>query len=394
MIKDSNTYNINYSKRNMLLVCVIVTHTLILSAQEAIANYGNFKIHPTAQVGFHIDVINDGTSNNNNGFVGFYNQNDLLNISGLNEMNFEDIEIDVIDDLYVYTSIGVSNDVQFTSGRVITDRNTPTTQFKFLDNNLYTGSSNTNHIDGYAQYSGNFGFVFPIGDDFELKPLEINNNNPTYEFEAALFIEDPNTPSTFPTSFDTTNFEPSLDIISNTEFWYFKGIGNVDVTLNWTSTSNVNLLASTINDLRITAWNPTLQQWINLGNSNVTGDLNNGSITTQITDSENYSIYTIGSILKAGNEALVYNAITPDGDGHNDTLIIRGIEGLTNNQLSIFNRWGALVYQKDNYDNSFNGISDGRGTVQANQELPSGTYFYILKIDDQEDLKGYFYINR
>lgn len=97
----------------------------------------------------------------------------------------------------------------------------------------------------------------------------------------------------------------------------------------------------------------------------------------------------------------IFNGITPNGDGLNDFFQIEGIENYPQNSLKIFNRWGVLVYEMENYgqgNNVFVGISDGRLTIRKNQELPSGTYFYILTITGenpgQAEYTGYIYINR
>lgn len=50
-------------------------------AQDAFHNYGNTQIHDAGKVGFHIDVINDGEFNDNEGKVGFYSENSLT-VSG------------------------------------------------------------------------------------------------------------------------------------------------------------------------------------------------------------------------------------------------------------------------------------------------------------------------
>jgi len=63
--------------------------------------------------------------------------------------------------------------------------------------------------------------------------------------------------------------------------------------------------------------------------------------------------------------------ITPNGDGNNDSFVIRGIENFPENELIIFNRWGNKVYEAVNYGN------DWRGTWN-NNELPDGTYYYVF----------------
>ena len=98
---------------------------------------------------------------------------------------------------------------------------------------------------------------------------------------------------------------------------------------------------------------------------------------------------------------VVYNAMTPDGDGLNDIFTIAGIECHPDNNVMIFNRWGVKVFETDNYDNNskvFNGYSNGRNTVSADSKLPTGTYYYILKYRDSfngntVEKAGYLYIN-
>lgn len=218
--------------KNLIIIIIIVFFVFAFAkAQTALANYGNLKVHPTGQIGFHIDVINDGTSNNNEGFAGYYNTNNPLNFSGLNQMNFEDFEVDVEDDLNLFTSIGVTDNVAFTNGRIVTPRINPIVRLKFLDDNPYSGQGNNKHIDGYAQFEGDFAFLFPIGDEFEIKPLGIDNYNSSHEYVASYFLENPNTPTTFPSTFNTNSIDPTLEIVSTVEFWYFDGIQDLDLTL-------------------------------------------------------------------------------------------------------------------------------------------------------------------
>lgn len=76
--------------------------------------------------------------------------------------------------------------------------------------------------------------------------------------------------------------------------------------------------------------------------------------------------------------------ITPNGDGLNDAFIIDALlENPTlfkNNQLTIFNRWGDIIFEAQPYQN------DWSGQQQNGQRLPEGTYYYLLKIDLNEGL--------
>jgi gliding motility-associated-like protein len=102
-------------------------------------------------------------------------------------------------------------------------------------------------------------------------------------------------------------------------------------------------------------------------------------------------------------EIVVYNAVSPNNDGVNDIIIINGLECHPDNTVEIYNRWGVLVFETEKYgsnNNYFRGISEGRSTVSQGEELPDGTYFYILKYVDTQDgnsnkqKTGYLYLNR
>ncbi|MEY5001946.1 MAG: hypothetical protein RLZZ211_1982 [Bacteroidota bacterium] len=88
-------------------------------------------------------------------------------------------------------------------------------------------------------------------------------------------------------------------------------------------------------------------------------------------------------------------AFSPDGDGTNDTFVIEGIEYFDENEIIIFNRWGSEVFRMSPYNNSWNGNSQSALNV-GGDELPTGTYFYILdtKTDKYGVIKGYIYLKR
>jgi gliding motility-associated-like protein/uncharacterized repeat protein (TIGR01451 family) len=87
---------------------------------------------------------------------------------------------------------------------------------------------------------------------------------------------------------------------------------------------------------------------------------------------------------------VVPDAFSPNNDNWNDQFLIPGIEKYPGNELQVFNRWGNLVYEKTNYDNSWDGKLDG-----TNTNVPVGTYFYTLKLGDGLPVKkGYIYIAR
>jgi gliding motility-associated-like protein len=85
---------------------------------------------------------------------------------------------------------------------------------------------------------------------------------------------------------------------------------------------------------------------------------------------------------------IIPTLITPNLDGNNDYFIIKGIESFGQTSLTVFNRWGAKVYENDKYDNSWEGVDDNENP------LPEDTYFYILKPEKRKIIKGYVVIRR
>jgi len=79
----------------------------------------------------------------------------------------------------------------------------------------------------------------------------------------------------------------------------------------------------------------------------------------------------------------VYNAVSPNGDGKHDFLEIENIEQYPDNLVTLFNRWGDVVYQVSGYNNadiSFTGKGNG------NSELTSGTYYYSIDLNTDESI--------
>ena len=77
--------------------------------------------------------------------------------------------------------------------------------------------------------------------------------------------------------------------------------------------------------------------------------------------------------------------ISPNNDGMNDSF---NLTGLNVEKLSIFNRYGREVYAKNNYKNEWVGQTDN------DNELPTGTYYYVIEVKGQNAKTGWIYINR
>ena len=84
----------------------------------------------------------------------------------------------------------------------------------------------------------------------------------------------------------------------------------------------------------------------------------------------------------------IKTGFSPNGDGINDVFYIQGLQLYPENELQVFSRWGNLVFTQKGYKNLWSGDWN-------DEELPDGTYFYILSLEEgTEPMKGYLQINR
>ncbi|CAL2055223.1 gliding motility-associated C-terminal domain-containing protein [Tenacibaculum sp. 190524A05c] len=377
------------------LIVILVSSST--SAQTAFKNFGSVQLHDNAQVGFHTDLINDGQFEDNQGFTGFYSDNDVRVVSGLNRPVFNNVEIDAINDLQLNTSLGITNELQFINGKVITPRNDVAVSLDFIKHDFFVGEDDDRHTDGYASVLSTNEFTFPIGDDDRLRPMITPTQNSETYFNGAYFFQNPNTPSTFSNPFTTTEKEVILKNISSYEFWDLDGSAETTVTLTWDSFSDVETISPLLQFLRVVGWSKAENKWINLGGVDIQGDLTEGRITSLTFTPDNYEVITIGSVFSDveldGSDNYL---ISPNDDGSNDTLVFEGLELFEKNELIVFNRWGNIVYKKENYDNNWAALSNGRATIKAENKLPVGTYFYTLKFGNSElnqQKTGWVYIN-
>ena len=80
----------------------------------------------------------------------------------------------------------------------------------------------------------------------------------------------------------------------------------------------------------------------------------------------------------SAHDLFVSNAITPDGDGQNDHLVVISEE---KHPLTIYDRSGAAVYSSTSYANDWSG-----------EHLSSGVYFYDLELSSETHCKGWVHL--
>lgn len=94
---------------------------------------------------------------------------------------------------------------------------------------------------------------------------------------------------------------------------------------------------------------------------------------------------------------VVYNHFTPNEDGFNDGFYIDGLRDIFKNfKLEIYNRWGTLVWTGDNNTPDWDGYAN-KGILFSKKQLPAGTYYYILYLNEPEfekPMTGWVFLNK
>jgi len=86
--------------------------------------------------------------------------------------------------------------------------------------------------------------------------------------------------------------------------------------------------------------------------------------------------------------------LTPNGDSHNEYFTVSGIEDCDFKiDVKIVNRWGAIIFQSNNYQNDWNAFIHKSSVGPAGQ-VPSGTYYYVVTLIDsgKAPITGLMYI--
>jgi gliding motility-associated-like protein len=76
------------------------------------------------------------------------------------------------------------------------------------------------------------------------------------------------------------------------------------------------------------------------------------------------------------------NVFSPNEDNENDVFTIRFLFDRPKKELTVYNRWGLVVYESTSYTNNW----DGKHT--NGNLLAEGVYFYVLDIGEKENKTG------
>ncbi len=169
------------------------------------------------------------------------------------------------------------------------------------------------------------------------------------------------------------------------------GSGAAPSTINMSST-NVSCFNAANGTATVNAnggQQPYTYLWSNGSTEPEISDLVAGEYSLIVTDNKGCLAYAKAKLI----QPLVLempSGFSPNLDGSNDYFVIKGVEAYPRNEITVFNRWGNIVYQKANYSNEWEGKNQG------GEPLPDATYFVVFTAFGNEDitLKGYVDLRR
>lgn len=145
---------------------------------------------------------------------------------------------------------------------------------------------------------------------------------------------------------------------------------------------SIQIMATVTNDSTF-SWSPvynmtgdtTLTPWVS-PNSTVTYTLY--AISVNGCEAESELTVEVNQIL----EQTINNFLSPNGDGKNDFWTMSKPSLISGCNVSIFDRWGKLIWESNAYNNQWDG-KNSKGT-----EMPDGTYFYKITCEGEDEING------
>ncbi|MDR0228540.1 MAG: gliding motility-associated C-terminal domain-containing protein [Flavobacteriaceae bacterium] len=391
---------------------LVASSLFTVGAMAQTVNKGEMYISPQAVFASHYTFENkDEGSFKNNGL--FYAYADIVNngaffdfkgktpqgktilssdkiqtIGGKSLIAFNDLELNNTrseEAFAIQNAVSAAGEVTFKNG--VAKVYEKEGSFSFLANAKAVGANDNSHIEGTVEKEGNKEFTFPIGDQGMYRYAAISSPKGAKDvYESRYRTKDEQ-------FFKTRNVKSGvIEQLNESEYWVVdhgsNNTGDIILTLPWDERTTPNeLLTDAEKNLHIVRWDEKQQLWVDEGGI---VDLSTKTITTPTTV-KGYGFFTFATVKTdwlLDGDVVVYNYVSTTGDGKNDYFLIDNINRFPDNKVEIFNRWGKKVFETTSYDsrgNVFKGYSDGKVTMNRGEQLPSGTYFYVLTYEFKDD---------
>jgi len=211
-------------------------------------------------------------------------------------------------------------------------------------------------------------YLFPVGSSdgtLRYRPVTIApDNTSNNEFSVRL--------NNYSANADSYLLTQKEDDIEDANALFYHSIDHFSGTSN--ATIRLHYLESTDGTWSgIANWSNTQNLWKNTGETTPNGIANYNYVEKETWAFINkYHPYLL---INVGDELVIPNVFTPNGDGVNDMYFVTS-KGLIDFNITIVNRWGNVVFESNDTQGGWDGTANG-------VKCTDGTYFYILNAKSQ-----------
>ena len=285
-----------------------------------IGNNVTYKGDPNASTPRSGDLVVKGDFTNNGTFNLNNSDNQTLKLNGGSQQTLESnsdisgLTVDNSNGVELQNTLAITGTLTLTDG--IVSFSNSSDNLVFESGASVSGGSASSYVAGSVKKKGSSDFKFPVGKSAQYAPIEVTNFSNSSDFTAEYFKSQSNN------FVSSSNLQSSsLNNISQNEYWTLDrnnpsgSAAEPEVTLYWKSGMSHGI--SNLSDLTVARLNSNnnTSSWVDEGNSNTTGNTNEGSVTSNTITS--FSEFTFGSTSSNDNalpvELLYFKAAADQG---------------------------------------------------------------------------------
>ncbi len=230
-------------------------------------------------------------------------------------------------------------------------------------------------------------YTYPVSGNGTDRPMIIKTEQNPPEYVAVALVTES------PIAFGLSELNPGTYDIHQQYFYTIKGSGH-------NRGYQIALLSDSVNEnyKSISYWETGKGKWLKKGDSDNGRSLTSLNIDNRflgldkmvnmvhyfspVEFAEHYVLSNSKGSIEKTMRVEIPGGFTPNDDGLNDYLEIKGIERFPDNEITILNSWGEVVYYKSGYNNT-DAVFTGKGLMQ-------GSYIYSLSITNSSgEVKRY-----
>jgi gliding motility-associated-like protein len=315
-------------------------------------------------------------------------------ITGQNPIFFENIEVNnavtlEIDECQIFGILKLNSSLTLNSNELIIS-NPDNSAIEYLSGFILSETTPTDNLGVITWNIGNsigkYEIPFGSGNDENDLNLLLNIENEASDENGSISF------ATYPTNSENKPFPDGVSTLDSLKsikivdrYWIISPDYDLNpltsITFKYTNEdiSETNNPSLNVDSLVVANYNSNEDLWsYNIGECETNSSEKTVTINNLSSDDFlKYWTLTIPDIINPNENITVPNGFTPNNDNINDLWVIDGIEKYPDNSVIVYNRWGKKIYETKNYSNTWDG-----------DDNPSGAYYYIIQLDNENTVSG------